>query len=107
MMIFPNTKHDMTHEKLASSWILINNSSLSFYFILSSSSFKFVQDSSDVGQVSCIFQTECRISMVDHSGENYILKASLDEFDEFRDRKNMSDYMKYREKVMTLKRITV
>jgi hypothetical protein len=32
-------------------------------------------------------------------GENYILKATLDEFDEYRMKKNMSDYMKYKEKV--------
>lgn len=37
--------------------------------------------------------------MVDRIGENYILKATMDEFDEFRMKKNMSDEMKYREKV--------
>ena len=28
------------------------------------------------------------------------MKATLDEFDEFRMKKNMSDYMKYKEKVI-------
>ena len=37
--------------------------------------------------------------MVDRIGENYILKATMDEFDEYRMKKNMSDEMKYREKV--------
>jgi len=36
---------------------------------------------------------------VDRIGENYILKATLDEFDEYRMKKNMSDEMKYKEKV--------
>ena len=44
-------------------------------------------------------QSDCRINMVDRIGENYILKATMDEFDEFRMKKNMSDEMKYREKV--------
>ena len=37
--------------------------------------------------------------MVDRIGENYILKATMDEFDEYRMKKNMSDEMKFREKV--------
>ena len=37
--------------------------------------------------------------MVDRIGENYILKATMDEFDEYRMKKNMSDEMKYRENV--------
>ena len=45
------------------------------------------------------FQSDCRINMVDRIGENYILKATMDEFDEYRMKKNMSDEMKYREKV--------
>ena len=32
--------------------------------------------------------------MVDRIGENYILKATMDEFDEYRMKKNMSDEMK-------------
>ena len=36
---------------------------------------------------------------MDRIGENYILKATMDEFDEYRMKKNMSDEMKYREKV--------
>lgn len=44
-------------------------------------------------------KSDCRINMVDRIGENYILKATMDEFDEFRMKKNMSDEMKYREKV--------
>ena len=46
-----------------------------------------------------IFQSDCRINLVDRIGENYILKATLDEFDEYRMKKNMSDYMKWKEKV--------
>lgn len=45
------------------------------------------------------FQSDCRINLVDRIGENYILKATLDEFDEYRMKKNMSDYMKWKEKV--------
>merc|ERR1711892_930248 len=41
---------------------------------------------------------DCRINLVDRTGENYILKATLDEFDEYRMKKNMSDEMKYKEK---------
>ena len=48
---------------------------------------------------SFLVQSDCRINMVDRIGENYILKATMDEFDEFRMKKNMSDEMKYREKV--------
>ena len=44
-------------------------------------------------------QSDCRINLVDRIGENYILKATLDEFDEYRMKKNMSDEMKYKEKV--------
>jgi len=44
-------------------------------------------------------KSDCRINMVDRIGENYILKATMDEFDEYRMKKNMSDEMKYREKV--------
>lgn len=43
-------------------------------------------------------QSDCRINLVDRIGENYILKATLDEFDEYRMKKNMSDEMKYKEK---------
>jgi len=43
-------------------------------------------------------KSDCRINLVDKIGENYILKATLDEFDEFRMKKNMSDYMKWKEK---------
>jgi len=43
-------------------------------------------------------KSDCRINLVDRTGENYILKATLDEFDEYRMKKNMSDEMKYREK---------
>ena len=46
-----------------------------------------------------MFQSDCRINLVDRIGENYILKATLDEFDEYRMKKNMSDEMKYKEKV--------
>ena len=46
-----------------------------------------------------LFQSDCRINLVDRIGENYILKATLDEFDEYRMKKNMSDEMKYKEKV--------
>ena len=44
-------------------------------------------------------QSDCRINLEDRIGENYILKATLDEFDEYRMKKNMSDLMKYKEKV--------
>merc|ERR1719410_2837866 len=44
-------------------------------------------------------KSDCRINMVDRIGENYILKATLDEFDEYRMKKNMADEMKYKEKV--------
>ena len=47
-----------------------------------------------------MLQSDCRINMVDRIGENYILKATMDEFDEYRMKKNMSDEMKYREKVL-------
>ena len=50
-------------------------------------------------QPSPCFQSDCRINLVDRIGENYILKATLDEFDEYRMKKNMSDEMKYKEKV--------
>ena len=40
--------------------------------------------------------------MENRIGENYILKATLDEFDEFRMKKNMSDLMKWKEKVKKL-----
>lgn len=43
-------------------------------------------------------KSDCRINLVDRMGENYILKATLDEFDEYRMKKNMSDYMKWKEK---------
>jgi len=43
-------------------------------------------------------KSDCRINLVDRIGENYILKATLDEFDEYRMKKNMSDQMKYKEK---------
>merc|ERR1711892_956119 len=43
-------------------------------------------------------KSDCRINLVDRTGENYILKATLDEFDEYRMKKNMSDEMKYKEK---------
>jgi len=43
-------------------------------------------------------KTDCRISLIDRIGENYILKATLDEFDNFRLKKNMSDFMKWKEK---------
>merc|ERR1712062_230114 len=43
-------------------------------------------------------KSDCRINLVDRIGENYILKATLDEFDEYRMKKNMSDYMKWKEK---------
>ena len=48
------------------------------------------------------FQSDCRINLVDRIGENYILKATLDEFDEYRMKKNMSDYMKWKEKVTSI-----
>ena len=53
-------------------------------------------------QPSQCFQSDCRINLVDRIGENYILKATLDEFDEYRMKKNMSDEMKYKEKVRVL-----
>jgi hypothetical protein len=43
-------------------------------------------------------KSDCRINLEDRIGENYILKATLDEFDEYRWKKNMSDYMKWKEK---------
>jgi len=43
-------------------------------------------------------KSDCRINLEDRIGENYILKATLDEFDEYRMKKNMSDLMKYKEK---------
>ena len=46
-----------------------------------------------------MLQSDCRIAVDSRQGENYILKATLDEFDEYRMKKNMSDYMKWKEKV--------
>lgn len=43
-------------------------------------------------------KSDCRIRLEDRISENYILKATLDEFDEYRLKKNMSDYMKWKEK---------
>lgn len=43
-------------------------------------------------------KSDCRINLVDRNGENYILKATLDEFDEYRMKKNMSDFQKWKEK---------
>jgi len=43
-------------------------------------------------------KSDCRISLESRQGENYILKATLDEFDEYRMKKNMSDFMKWKEK---------
>lgn len=44
-------------------------------------------------------KSDCRMNLVSRVGENYILKATLDEFDLYRDKKNMSDAMLYKEKV--------
>ena len=44
-------------------------------------------------------QTECTISLREKAGENYVLAATLDVWNEFRMKKNMSDAMKYSEKV--------
>ena len=46
-----------------------------------------------------VFQTDCTISLKDQVGENYVLAATLDEFNDLRMKKNMSDAMKYQEKV--------
>jgi predicted oxidoreductase (fatty acid repression mutant protein) len=43
-------------------------------------------------------KSDCRIVLESRQGENYILKATLDEFDEYRMKKNMSDFMKWKEK---------
>lgn len=43
-------------------------------------------------------KSDCRINLVDRIGENYILKATLDQFDEYRMKKNMSECMKWKEK---------
>jgi len=43
-------------------------------------------------------KSDCRIRLDNKINENYILKATLDEFDEYRLKKNMSDYMKWKEK---------
>jgi len=43
-------------------------------------------------------KSDCRITLANKISENYILKATLDEFDEYRLKKNMSDYMKWKEK---------
>ena len=46
-----------------------------------------------------LFQSDCRISLSEKAGENYVLAATLDIWEEFRMKKNMSDSMKYKEKV--------
>ena len=46
-----------------------------------------------------MFQTDCTISLKDQAGENYVLAATLDMYNELRMKKNMSDTMKYQEKV--------
>jgi len=43
-------------------------------------------------------KSDCRIGLEDRQGENYILKATLDEYDLWRLKKNMSDLMKWKEK---------
>ena len=46
-----------------------------------------------------MFQTECTISLKEKDGENYVLAATLDMWNDLRMKKNMSDAMKYSEKV--------
>lgn len=43
-------------------------------------------------------KTECTISLSEKVGENFVLAATLDVWNEFRMKKNMSDAMKYSEK---------
>eukprot|EP00092_Neocalanus_flemingeri_P090801 GFUD01115027.1.p1 GENE.GFUD01115027.1~~GFUD01115027.1.p1 ORF type:complete len:168 (+),score=63.14 GFUD01115027.1:490-993(+) len=43
-------------------------------------------------------KSDCRISITEQAGENFVLAATLDIFDELRMKKNMSDSMKYQEK---------
>ena len=46
-----------------------------------------------------MLQTDCTISLKDKDGENYVLAATLDMYNDLRMKKNMSDAMKYQEKV--------
>ena len=46
-----------------------------------------------------VIQTDCTISLKDQVGENYVLAATLDIYNDLRMKKNMSDAMKYQEKV--------
>ena len=66
---------------------------------INNSMFVFISAQTGSLNVPCVLQSDCRINLVDRIGENYILKATLDEFDEYRMKKNMSDEMKYKEKV--------
>ena len=50
--------------------------------------------------IECVnFQTDCTVSLTEKVGENFVLAATLDMWNEFRMKKNMSDMMKYKEKV--------
>ena len=50
--------------------------------------------------IECLnFQTDCTVSLKEKVGENFVLAATLDMWNEFRMKKNMSDMMKYKEKV--------
>ena len=44
-------------------------------------------------------QSECTISLAEESSENLVLAATLEQWAQFRMRKNMSDLMLYSEKV--------
>ena len=49
--------------------------------------------------IECVnFQTDCTVSLKEKAGENFVLAATLDMWNEFRMKKNMSDMMKYKEK---------
>ena len=54
-----------------------------------------------------LWQTECTISLSEKVGENFVLAATLDVWNEFRMKKNMSDAMKYSEKVNIEVKVTL
>ena len=50
-----------------------------------------------------LFQSECRIVLLKHSDENIVLQAVMDEFEENREKGNLTAELLNREKVTDLK----
>ena len=46
-----------------------------------------------------LFQSDCRILMLKHSAENIVLQAVMDEFEENREKNNLTAELLNREKV--------